>query len=1065
MRAARFLLALAALVLLAHCGASIEIADERVESAQSPLCVNEWSPTWQQSAGANTWWIDFSIGGGTVASASLEIVGGATIPLTRDAWNKWASGAPTAIATGTSVVLHAVDSTGKRAQTVPFPYLQTPTPATDPCQVAPPPPPPPACTFRPTLTQAAGANTWWVEFAISGSIRAASLRIVGGATITMTSAWGKWGGSAPAAIASGTQVVLRAEETSGAIAESVPFRYLVDAQPALTPCACVPACAGKQCGDDGCGGVCGTCAGGAACVAGACAPACVGYAPTWQQATANPWWIEYTMTSGAARAVRLEIAGGASINLTSQWGKWVGSAPSIASGTSVVLHAESPSGQVAKTVPFRYLVDTAPVTEPCAPPPGAPVAFPSTAPLLFGYTLQDAFPGAPISSPIDMAYPPGSTQPFVLQRPGQIVRLLGGNARTIALDFSAQVAGRSEGGALGMALHPKFADAVAPRPYVYVWYNREGNPTRQRLSRFTYNPAAGTFSLGSELVLVDQVESTIFHNGGRVRFGADGFLYFGNGDDTREVTTQTLTGGLFSGIFRIDVDSQGGAVSHPPPRQPTGATTQGYFIPNANPFVGVANANEEYFALGVRNPFGMSFDPATGALWLADVGDTFREEIDLVTAGGNYGWPFFDGTKRVKTGNPTIGTLRAPIYEHAHWSIGDLSSIIGGFVYRGAMPELAGRFIFSDWPTGRVWALDTATGQRTSLVETNLDQPIGFGQDGAGEVYYLSWSKIWKLVRAPAAHGVPAKLSATGLFASLATLEPAASVVPFDVRSPLYSDGAAKTRFVYVPGGASGTVAADGTITLPSGSLLIKHFELPPSAQPVGRTRRLETRVLAVGTGTVYGVTYRWNAAGTDADLVYEGVDETIADAVPAQSITWHYPSIGECWTCHRSDRRVLGFRGEQLNFPLPSGAGQLAHLASRGVLSAATIGASPPGLPSPSDGAASIDARAGAYFAANCAHCHRPPVTFLGDVSWNGLPGVAPAQRQLVNAPHHNAPMAIALGLGNAPLVSPRNPNGSILLARMKTTDRDLAMPPVGRTRVDPVGVSVVEAWINALP
>ncbi|MFO0664010.1 MAG: PQQ-dependent sugar dehydrogenase [Polyangiaceae bacterium] len=697
-------------------------------------------------------------------------------------------------------------------------------------------------------------------------------------------------------------------------------------------------------------------------------------------------------------------------------------------------------------------------------PDDPPVPFPTTTPNIFGYTLQDAFPGTFLSGAMDIDWPVGSNQPFVLQRGGHIVRLLGNGARTVVLDFSSLVAMRGEGGALGMALHPKFADAGDPHPYVYVWYNAEGNPTKNRLSRFTWNGTS--FPLNSQLIMVDQVETATEHNAAHIRFGPDGFLYFGNGDDTRSaVTAQKLNGGLFSGIFRIDVDQKGGGISHPPTRQPQSATTQGYYIPNTNPFVGVAGANEEYYALGFRNPYGFNFDRQDGSLWQADVGDSFREEVNQIFSGGNYGWPYFEGNKPNAAGNVNIGVYYAPKFEYSHASIGDLSAVMGGYVYRGAaLGALTGKYIFSDWPTGRVWALDTAAGTRTSLTESNWQNaPVGWGQDAAGELYLIAWSKILKLVAAPA-HTVPLKLSETKIFRNLQTLKVPTAIKGYAIKSPLWSDGAAKQRWVYVPQGNTATMTASGKVTLPVGSMLIKQFDLPANTQPVGgRTRRLETRVLVVGTDTTYGLTYRWNAQGTDADLLLDAVDETIVDADPNETRTWHFPSQGECWSCHRAENRVIGFKGEQMNFGNPN---QLQELATAGVFDANSIATSPAPLASPSDANETIEARASAYLAANCSSCHHPGASFLGGGdTWNALPGVLPSNRGLVNKPHHNYPMASGLGLPNAPLVSPGNPNNSILLARMKSVDADLRMPPLGRTRVDPVGVSVIEAWITQLP
>lgn len=702
-------------------------------------------------------------------------------------------------------------------------------------------------------------------------------------------------------------------------------------------------------------------------------------------------------------------------------------------------------------------------------PDEPPVSFPQALPRLFGYDLRDAFPGTFLSGAMDMQWPVGAKDPFVLQRGGHIVQLHGGGTRTLVLNFEGEVAMRGEGGALGMALHPKFSDPTTPKPYVYVWYNAEGTPTRQRLSRWTWNSTTKLFDPTSEFVLIEQKESVTEHNGGRVRFGPDGFLYFGNGDDTRpEQTTQRLDGGLFSGIFRIDVDQAGGSVSHSPLRQPLDAVTKGYFIPNSNPFVGVSNANEEYFALGVRNPYGLTFDRKLGTLWLGDVGESFREEVNLVTAGSNYGWPFSEGTRKRQPGTPSIGTLKAPAYEYRHASIADLVATMTGYIYRGKeLPDLVGKLVFSDWPTGRVWALDTSAAKRVSLYESNLgDSPVGFGQDADGELYVIAWSKILKLVKAPP-HGVPKKLSETKIFRNLQSLKVPSALHAYTIRSPLWSDGATKQRYVYVPTGVTAKMQGDGTVTLPPGSLLVKQFDLPAEANPKQRGKRLETRVLVIGTESTYGVTYRWNAAGTDADLVIEAAEERIADTDPKEDRTWHFPSFGECWSCHRAENRVLGFRGEQLNFTTDGGTNQLSELASGGVFDTTSIASAPAPLASPSDPSASVEARATAVLAANCWSCHHPGASYLGgEETWNAAPGVLLENRGLVNKPHHNRPVAEALGIPNAPLISPGNPANSVLLQRMKhTADPDLRMPPVLRSRVDAIGVAAVEAWIHSIP
>lgn len=710
--------------------------------------------------------------------------------------------------------------------------------------------------------------------------------------------------------------------------------------------------------------------------------------------------------------------------------------------------------------------------------------------MLFGYTLVNAFPNTFLSGAMDMEWPKGSTQPFVLQGGGHIVRLLGNGQRKVCLDFDKGmedlVAQRGEGGALGMALHPKFNDATDPKPYVYVWFNYENWPrddagvrlpgapvvnTHQRLVRWTFDPATNTFDPASEFILVDSTEKQVVHNGARVKFGPDGFLYWGVGDDQRpQETAQRLDYGLFSGLFRIDVDMQGGSVSHPPPRQPTDAVTQGYYIPNDNPFVGAPNAVEEFYALGFRNPYSFSFDRMTGDIWLGDVGDTWREEINKIEKGGNYAWPIYEGLKQRTSGSITLGTLKQPVYDYTHHAIGDLTAIMMGYVYRGTkMPELIGKVIYSDWPTGRIWALDPATAKRQSLFEWNtmFNAPVGFGQDADGEVYVIAWGRIFRLERATAPHTVPLKLSQTGIFSDVAKAEVSSAFVPYEIRSSLWSDGAAKKRFVFIPPGQRASVNADGGVMqMPPGSVLVKQFDLPASAQPVnGRSKRLETRVLVIGDSETYGVTYKWNRDGTDGDLVLEGHDEDIQDMNPLETRAWHYPSSGECWGCHRQENRVLGFRDFQLNFNLANNSNQLAALGTAGMFDMTTMQYARPAIADPTDTNATPEARAMAYVAANCSGCHNQHSAYLGGVSWNASPGVAMQDRGLLGAPHHNYPMAGAFNLLAAPLVKSGDPMGSILRARINSADPDLMMPPVGRRRVDPLAVQVIDAWVSSLP
>ncbi|MBX3232145.1 MAG: PQQ-dependent sugar dehydrogenase [Labilithrix sp.] len=695
-----------------------------------------------------------------------------------------------------------------------------------------------------------------------------------------------------------------------------------------------------------------------------------------------------------------------------------------------------------------------------APAPVVKRDFPLETPELGGYALVEAFPPTMkmmIPAAIVWTAPP-ERRAFILERGGNVIVMENGARRNV-LDISGEVALESEGGALGFALHPAFG---AGKPFAYVWYNAKGEPkNKQRLVRYTWSAGAERFE--SPLVMIEQEEERPEHNAGRLAFGPDGFLYFGNGDDINSVNHQTIARALFEGIFRIDVDSDP-AKSHPIPKQPEGGSTTGYMIPNDNPFVGTPGALEEFWALGLRNPFMFSFDRATGRMWAGDVGDSFREEVNEIVEGGNYQWPFREGELTRNAGSVTIGVSKDPVFAYSHAEMGDLAAIFGGFVYRGAaLPELTGQYVFSDWPSGRVWALDveaTPRARRTIVASEWRRTPMAIAEDPDGELYVLHFDGIAKLVKDLSPRDVPRRLVETTLFKDLATLEPEDGVVPYDINAPLWSDGAAKRRFVSVPPGQRIDVGANGELRFPVGTRFVKHFELPAG-------RRLETRVLVVGDETTYGLSYRWNADGTDAVLAPEGFDERFVDAATGPERVWHTPSWGECWSCHRAENRILGFTARQLHV-VADGKPQQQTLAERGVLDPAAIATWPAALARPSDPGASLEDRALAYLAANCSGCHHEGASYTGGgPTWRAEPGVPLSERGLLGAPNHNIPVARGLGLDpfQTPIVAPGEPSRSLLVHRLRSTNHDLMMPPLGRSLVDPDGVKVVEDWIASLP
>jgi glucose/arabinose dehydrogenase len=332
--------------------------------------------------------------------------------------------------------------------------------------------------------------------------------------------------------------------------------------------------------------------------------------------------------------------------------------------------------------------------------------------------LINAFPGLYFRQPMLVGFSPANpSDVYVLERHGKIYRVSADHAdnknfnKELVLDFSEKVGVVDvENGALGFDLHPEFDASQAPA-YIYVYYT-DVSEQRQinKVSRFDIAAADPDRRLASETVLMAlQRNLEGYHNGGSVEFGPDGFLYIALGEASDPKNQQRIDNKLFGGILRIDVDARGGDVSHPIGRRPQQGETDHYYIPNDNPFVGTVDALEEFWALGLRNPFRIAFDSASGRLWAAEVGSTRIEEVNVIEKGGNYQFPYIEGVEL--TGRPKperiIGNETAPVYYYEHTAYE--RAVIGGTVYRGNQyPELQGKYIFADNYSGHVRAIDAS---------------------------------------------------------------------------------------------------------------------------------------------------------------------------------------------------------------------------------------------------------------------------------------------------------------------------------------------------------------------
>lgn len=368
----------------------------------------------------------------------------------------------------------------------------------------------------------------------------------------------------------------------------------------------------------------------------------------------------------------------------------------------------------------------------CSPLPAADPA----------WKLTKEFPNCTVERPVSLVIPPdGTRRLFLVQQRGKVLILpsdrQAANA-SVFLDISDRKMEENdfEEGLVGFAFHPKYKE----NGRFYICYAQQ-NPKINRISEFRASASdPGKADMSTERILLEIHRPFWNHNSGNMLFGPDGMLYITVGDGGKGDDVTRLAQNLFvmnGKVLRIDVDSRTGR--------------REYGIPRDNPFVKTDGARGEIWTWGMRNPWGIAFDPFTGALWCADVGQEQREEINILTKGGNYGWSFREGTLpfvRRTDAPPANATFIDPIHEY------DRSqgiSITGGIVYRGKkFPELERSYLYGDWGTGRIWALKTE-GPGHKVVSNTLllepadlkapfVKPAAFCEDENQEILVLDWN-------------------------------------------------------------------------------------------------------------------------------------------------------------------------------------------------------------------------------------------------------------------------------------------------------------------------------------
>jgi glucose/arabinose dehydrogenase len=328
-----------------------------------------------------------------------------------------------------------------------------------------------------------------------------------------------------------------------------------------------------------------------------------------------------------------------------------------------------------------------------------------------------------LSSPVFLTAPANDARLFIVEQPGRI-RIVQNGALlpTPFLDITGQVGSGGERGLLGLAFHPRYAT----NGFFYVDFTGLDGNTRIMRFHVSANANVADASSGKLIIAIDQPYAN--HNGGMVTFGPDGMLYIGMGDGGSGGDPQNHAqnrGDLLGDLLRLNVD-----VGDP------------YTPAAGNPYLSTAGVRPEIWAWGLRNPWRFSFDRVDGTLYIADVGQGSREEVNVMpatTGGLNYGWRIMEGTACYSPANCSQTGLTLPVLEYGH--TGGACSITGGFVYRGsAIPALVGHYFYSDYCAGWLRSFRYANGAVTDQRDwgLSLGNVLSFGQDAAGELYILS---------------------------------------------------------------------------------------------------------------------------------------------------------------------------------------------------------------------------------------------------------------------------------------------------------------------------------------
>lgn len=630
-----------------------------------------------------------------------------------------------------------------------------------------------------------------------------------------------------------------------------------------------------------------------------------------------------------------------------------------------------------------------------------------------------------------------------------------------ALDLSERLDTYWERGLIGVTLHPEYPI----QPYVYLMYVAKEPFSHHVISRFRLE--GDIVDGASEQVLLKGDDQTRFkgshphgHQGGPLRFGPDGKLYAAIGEQTAGRPAQQLDA-ILGKVLRLDADGT---------------------IPVDNPFYSQAEGKyRAIYAIGLRNVYGLAFQPGTGRLFATDVGQTSWEEVDEIFAGANYGWPDVEGTG-AKQGFVNPLHVYPPALGRS--IVGAAFPHIGRADTLTELPERwRRRFFFGDWAANWIKAMNPDAPHDVVNFARGLNGPVAVEFTADNALLVLERGTIWNdrksilaesgsltrirytgdPVARDGGEAFPKRLSQAGVFRDVATLQPAAGFERFELNSPPWLPGVVAQRWLAIPASESIGLAPDGPVHLPPGARVVQHFALENGGP-------FETHVYWFTAGKPRAAAYRWDSDRRDATLVGD------AALVPlGGGRQWHSPGPErELELSAVVSGFVLPLTVAQLNRDVPTPRlpvyggrpatdvkiNQLLLWNRRGWL-ATPLGvqdvAALPRLAALDDAGAPVELRVRSYLEANCASCHRP-----GGASRAAFD--ARAARPLAETGLLNAmPIAGDMGIPDARLVVPGAPERSLLLRRLLDTGA-FRMPPVRMSDEPPPVAPLLEEWIRSL-